>query len=81
MKSIIICIIINVIEIQDILICIINIVKFIVINVIDIKHIIICIVNIIFFIIILLGPATAPKNPRELGHASGPNSFRSRGRT
>jgi hypothetical protein len=81
MKSIIICIIINVIEIQDILICIINIVMFIVINVIDIKHIIICIINIIFFIIILLGPATAPKNPRELGHASGPNSFRSRGRT
>jgi hypothetical protein len=50
MKNIIICIIINVIEIQDILICIINIVMFIIINVIDIKHIII-------FIIILLGPA------------------------
>jgi len=78
MKNIIICIIINVIEIQDILICIINIVMFIIINVIDIKHIIICIINIIIFIIILLGPATGPKNPRELGHASRPNSFRSR---
>jgi hypothetical protein len=80
MKNIIICIIINVIEIQDILICIINIVMFIIINVIDIKHIIICIINIIIFIIILLSPAAGPKDLRGLGHASGPNSFRFRGR-
>ena len=43
-----------VIEIQDILICIINIVIFMIINVIEIKNIIICIKNIIIIIIIIL---------------------------